>query len=73
MSTGARTAGRPGRYDVRIGVLERLGIRHMDGWLAFSAVGLIALSISSLMPGPFRRPPSPAHPTTTSSAKLCTV
>ena len=45
MSTGARTAGRPGRYDVRIGVLERLGIRHMDGWLAFSAVGLIALSI----------------------------
>lgn len=49
MTTGPRTAGRPGRYDVRIGVLERLGIRHMDGWLAFSAVGLIALSIFTLM------------------------
>ena len=49
MTTVPRGSGRPGRYEVRIGVLERLGIRHMDGWLAFSAVGLIGLSIFTLM------------------------
>jgi rod shape determining protein RodA len=37
-----------GRFHNRVHLLDRLGIRDMDGWLAFSALGLLACSIFTL-------------------------
>lgn len=39
---------RPGRRTTRLDLLDRAGVRHMDGWLAFSALGLILCSIYTL-------------------------
>ncbi|MGA7396507.1 MAG: FtsW/RodA/SpoVE family cell cycle protein [Solirubrobacterales bacterium] len=46
-SSGAsRRTMRP--YHERVNPLDRLGIRNMDGWLAFSALGLIGFSLLTL-------------------------
>ncbi|MGB0120485.1 MAG: FtsW/RodA/SpoVE family cell cycle protein [Solirubrobacterales bacterium] len=46
-SSGAsRRSMRP--YHERVNPLDRLGIRNMDGWLAFSALGLIGFSLLTL-------------------------
>jgi rod shape determining protein RodA len=38
----------PGHYLPRAGLLERVGLRDMDGWLAFSALGLLICSVYTL-------------------------
>ena len=37
-----------GSYLPKVGLLERVGLRDMDGWLAFSALGLLVCSIYTL-------------------------
>lgn len=37
-----------GRFHNRVSLLDRMGIRDMDGWLAFSALGLLACSLITL-------------------------
>ena len=45
----AHTAGpAPGSYLPKVGLLERVGLRDMDGWMAFSALGLLICSIYTL-------------------------
>jgi len=41
-----RGAGRT--FHERVALVDRLGIRHMDGWIAFSALGLLACSLVTL-------------------------
>ncbi len=42
----ARGTGRT--YSGRVALIDRLGIRHMDGWIAFSALGLLVCSLVTL-------------------------
>lgn len=39
---------RLGAHPQRVAPLDRLGLRHMDGWIAFSALGLLACSLFTL-------------------------
>ena len=45
----SRVARRAGRVPhERVALIDRLGIRHMEGWIAFSALGLMACSLFTL-------------------------
>lgn len=45
-SRAVRRSNRP--YHERTALIDWLGIRHMDGWIAFSALGLLACSLYTL-------------------------
>jgi rod shape determining protein RodA len=48
MESSATTRGRNEAHLPRAGLLDRIGVRDMDGWMAFSALGLIACSLVTL-------------------------
>ncbi|MCB0827422.1 MAG: rod shape-determining protein RodA [Solirubrobacterales bacterium] len=48
MESSATARGRDEAHLPRDGLLDRVGIRDMDGWMAFSALGLVACSLLTL-------------------------
>ncbi len=48
MESSRATRSRVSPYQERVSPLDRLGIRNMDGWIAFSALGLMACSLFTL-------------------------
>jgi len=48
MESSRATRSRVRPYQERVSPLDWLGIRHMDGWIAFSALGLLACSLFTL-------------------------
>jgi len=48
MESSRATRGGVRPYHERVALLDRLGIRNMDGWIAFSALGLLACSLFTL-------------------------
>lgn len=48
MESSRIRGGEIDRFHHRVSLMDRLGIRDMDGWLAFSALGLLVCSIITL-------------------------
>ena len=55
MESSSTARGRGGAYVERAGLLERAGLSGMDGWMAFSALGLLACSLFTLHEASGRR------------------
>ena len=48
MESSSTARGQSGAYIERAGLLEKAGLSGMDGWMAFSALGLLACSLFTL-------------------------